>query len=57
MSDRKMNGVVDPSGKVWEREGLYIADGSVFPTSLGVNPQLTIMATARHIADQILATF
>lgn len=57
MSARQKDGVVDPSGQVWGREGLYVADGSVFPTSLGVNPQLTIMATARHIADQILAKF
>jgi choline dehydrogenase-like flavoprotein len=30
--------------------GLYIADGSVVPTSLGVNPQLTIMTMALRIA-------
>jgi choline dehydrogenase-like flavoprotein len=30
--------------------GLFIADSSVFPTSLGVNPQLTTMMTATVIA-------
>ncbi len=57
MSARRKEGVVDPSGAVWDYEGLYVADGSVFPTSLGVNPQLTIMATARHIAQHILTKF
>lgn len=35
--------------------GLYIADGSIVPTSLGVNPALTISALALRVADQVLA--
>ena len=31
-------------------EGLYVADGSVFPSSLAVNPQLSIMAIATRCA-------
>lgn len=42
--------VVKPSGECWELEGLYVADGSVMPTSLGVNPQETVMAMATRIA-------
>lgn len=42
--------VVDPDGKVWDLDGLYIADGSVLPTSLGVNPQLSIMTVATRTA-------
>jgi choline dehydrogenase-like flavoprotein len=38
--------VVDPDGRVWGWENLYVADASVFPTSLGVNPQVTTMAVA-----------
>jgi choline dehydrogenase-like flavoprotein len=34
--------------------GLYVADASVFPTSSGVNPMITIMAIADHIARGIL---
>jgi choline dehydrogenase-like flavoprotein len=42
--------VVDPDGACWELEGLFVADGSVIPTSLGVNPQETVMAMATRIA-------
>jgi choline dehydrogenase-like flavoprotein len=45
--------VVDPSGKVWETPNVYVADGSILPTSLGVNPQWTIMAMAMRIAHKI----
>ena len=34
--------------------GLYLADSSIFPTSLGVNPQLTTMALATAIAEDFL---
>jgi len=42
--------VVDPDGQSWELEELFVADGSIVPTSLGVNPQETIMAMATRIA-------
>jgi len=45
--------VLDPAGRTHGLEGLYIADASVFPTSLGVNPQLTTMAIAARIARGI----
>lgn len=35
-------------------EGLYVADGSAVPSSLGVNPQLTIMALATRLAYRLL---
>lgn len=38
--------VVDPTGEVWGHPGLFIADGSILPSSVGVNPSHTISALA-----------
>gem|GEM_PF-88042 len=35
--------------------GVYVADGSLLPTGVGVNPQATIMALAHLVADGIIA--
>jgi choline dehydrogenase-like flavoprotein len=32
---------------------LWVTDASVFPTSMGVNPSLTIAANALRVADRI----
>ena len=45
--------VVDPSLETHDVRGLYIMDGSVIPDSLGVNPQVTIMALAMHAAKAL----
>lgn len=42
MSDDEKRGVVNSQGRHHQLENLSIFDGSVFPTSLGVNPQLSI---------------
>jgi choline dehydrogenase-like flavoprotein len=46
--------VVAPDFRVHGREGLYVADASVFPTPTGVNPQHAIMALARVAAQRVL---
>jgi hypothetical protein len=46
-------GVVSPDHEVFGAPGLYVADGSSVPTSVGVNPQVTIMAMATRAADRI----
>lgn len=38
-------------------DNLFVADGSVFPTSLGVGPALTIMANALRVADRIKESY
>ncbi|QJD98274.1 GMC family oxidoreductase [Mucilaginibacter robiniae] len=48
--------VVDANGRSFDVHNLYIADNSIFPSSLSVNPALTIMAVSLHVADQFLAT-
>jgi choline dehydrogenase-like flavoprotein len=47
-------GVVDSNLQVHGIDGLHIADGSVVPSSLGVNPQITIMALATRLAYHLL---
>lgn len=45
--------VVDAGGKVYGWENLYVADASVFPTSLGVNPQVTVMAIGLTVGREV----
>src|SRR5439155_9246624 len=45
--------VVSPTGEAHDLPGLYVADASIFPTSLRVNPMITIMACARRVASGI----
>jgi choline dehydrogenase-like flavoprotein len=42
--------VVNPDGESWDLRELWVADGSVLPTSLGVNPQVSVMSMATRIA-------
>jgi choline dehydrogenase-like flavoprotein len=51
-SDRA-SAVCDPTGAVFAMNGAYVADASLFPASSGVNPMITIMALARHVAQRI----
>ncbi|MGE5806653.1 MAG: GMC family oxidoreductase N-terminal domain-containing protein [Ignavibacteria bacterium] len=44
-------GVVNPEFKVFGYQNLYVCDASVFPTSVGVNPQLTVMGLADYAAE------
>jgi cholesterol oxidase len=49
------NGVVDHKGEVFGHKNLFVADGAIIPTALGVNPSRTIGALAERIASQIKA--
>lgn len=53
-TDRERS-VVDPTGRSHEVPNLWIADNSVFPSSLSANPALTIMALSLRTADAFLA--
>ena len=49
--------VCDLHGKVRDSEQLYVADASLFPGPVGVNPQLTVMALATRVAERIIDTW
>jgi choline dehydrogenase-like flavoprotein len=53
MGEDPARSVVDSRGRHHALENLWIVDGSIFPTSLGVNPQLSIYAHARLFATEI----
>jgi choline dehydrogenase-like flavoprotein len=46
--------VCDTGGFVHDADGLVVCDASLFPAPVGVNPMLTIMALATHVAERIL---
>lgn len=51
---RADRGVVDADGRLHGVEGVYVSDASAVPSSLGVNPQITIMALATRLAYHLL---
>jgi cholesterol oxidase len=55
MSDDPARGVTDHHGRVHGYDGLYVLDGSIVPTALGVNPSKTIAALAERGVEHLLA--
>ena len=53
--DDSATSVCRADGRFHDLENLYAADGSLFPTSSGCNPTLTIMALATRIGAQMLS--
>jgi long-chain-alcohol oxidase len=43
----------DPDGQLWQVAGVYVADGSAFPTPSGLNPMMTIEAIGYMVAEGI----
>ncbi len=57
LSESPETGVVSPFGEVHSYPGLYIADGSVIPSSIGFHPVMTIAAISESIADQVVLSY
>jgi len=60
MGDDYLQGAVDPFGRVFAgdgsvHKGLYVTDGSVIPSALGVNPLLTISAVTERFVERKIA--
>jgi cholesterol oxidase len=55
MADDPGLGVVDDAGKVHNYDGLYVLDGSIVPSALGVNPSKTIAALAERGVERMIA--
>jgi len=48
-------GALNPHGESWELKRLFVVDGSVLPTSSGVNPLLTILGVSHFLSQRIAA--
>jgi choline dehydrogenase-like flavoprotein len=53
ISRNSKKGVVDSQFRVYGTENVHVCDASVFPSSITVNPQLTVMALAAYAAHEI----
>lgn len=55
MGTSPSDAVVDPDGRSFDIENLYICDNSIFPSALSANPALTQMALGLRTAERFLA--
>lgn len=51
MAGDEKRGVVRSDGVHWQIDNLSVHDGSIFPTSIGANPQLSIYGTVNRLAQ------
>jgi choline dehydrogenase-like flavoprotein len=54
MGEDPKTSVVQSTGEHHQLRGLFVADGSLFPTSIGGPPQISIYAFALHLAPHII---
>lgn len=54
MASDEKQGVTRPDGRHWQIENLSVHDGSLFPTSIGANPQLSIYGLTNKLSQQLV---
>jgi choline dehydrogenase-like flavoprotein len=54
MAAEPTQGVVRPDGVHWQVANLSVHDGSVFPTSIGANPQLSIYGLVNRLTQDLI---
>ncbi len=54
MTGAEKQGVTRPDGVHWQIENLSIHDGSLFPTSIGANPQLSVYGVVNRLAQGLV---
>jgi choline dehydrogenase-like flavoprotein len=54
LAGQEKRGVTRPDGVHWQLDNLSIHDGSIFPTSIGANPQLSIYGTVNRLAQGLV---
>jgi choline dehydrogenase-like flavoprotein len=55
MGSDRSDSVADGRGELHDTKGVWIGDGSAFPTAPGVNPMISIMSLAHRTAENILS--
>lgn len=54
LGGEEKRGVARPDGVHWQLDNLSVHDGSIFPTSIGANPQLSIYGTVNRLAQGLV---
>ncbi|KAI8997022.1 hypothetical protein BDB01DRAFT_769549 [Pilobolus umbonatus] len=54
MGSSPKNSGAKETGETWETRNLYVADASLFPTSLGINPMVTVEVIALQVARSVI---
>ncbi len=57
MGGDRRTAATSPEGERYGARGVYVCDGSLLPTALGVNPQETIMALATVLSERLAARY
>ncbi len=53
MGDNPKNAVVKSTGEHHQIARLFVLDGSIFPTSIGAPPQISIYSFAKHLSQHV----